>query len=219
MALAALYESGFHCIQGERHLAILGLRGLAAAEELDRWELRGLAHYRVGTALLFLGDHITAADHLRKSVAALDHEEGRTLLRFGGLVLAFIASLAAWTLAELGEFAEAETVGQMGFDLAVNANHAYSISIASFGLSHAYLRQGRIADAIHISERGYEQTKLSNIEAAFDQVVSRRAYAYAQPDAARKRGRLARSNSRISPSCQARIFGWLPLASRATVSN
>ena len=93
MALAALYESGFHWIQGEHHLAVeLGLRGLAAAEELDRWELRGLAHYRVGTALLFLGEHITAANHLRKSVAALDHEEGRTLLRFGGLVFAFIAS-------------------------------------------------------------------------------------------------------------------------------
>ena len=181
MALAALYESGFHWIQGEHHLAVeLGLRGLAAAEELDRWELRGLAHYRVGTALLFLGDHITAANHLRKSVAALDHEEGRTLLRFGGLVFAFIASFAAWTLAELGEFAEAETVGQMGFDLSVRANHAYSISISTFGLGHTYLRQGRIADAIHILERGYEQTKLSNIEAAFDQVVSRLAYAYAQ---------------------------------------
>jgi tetratricopeptide (TPR) repeat protein len=181
MALAALYESGFHWIQGEHHLAVeLGLRGLAAAEELDRWELRGLAHYRIGTALLFLGDHIAAADHLRKSVAALDHEAGQTLLRFGGLVLAFIASFAAWALAELGEFAEAETVGQMGFDLAVHANHAYSICVASFGLSHAYLRQGRIADAIHILERGYEQTKLSNIEAVFDQVVSRLAYAYAQ---------------------------------------
>jgi tetratricopeptide (TPR) repeat protein len=181
MALAALYESGFHWIQGEHHLAVeLSLRALAAAEELDRWELRGLAHYRAATALMFLGDHITAADHLRKSVAALDHEEGRTLLRFGGLVFAFIASFAAWTLAELGEFAEAETVGQMGFDLAANTNHAYSISVASFGLSHAYLRQGRIADAIHILERGYEQTKQSNIEAAFDQVVSRLAYAYAQ---------------------------------------
>jgi tetratricopeptide (TPR) repeat protein len=181
MALAALYESGFHWIQGEHYVAVeLGLRGLAAAEELDRWELRGLAHYRVGTALLFLGDHITAADHLGKSVAALDREEGRTLLRFGGLVLTFIASFAAWTLAELGKFAEAEAVGQMGFDLAVRANHAYSISIASFGLGHAYLRQGRIADAIHILERGHEQTKLSNIEAAFDQVVCRLAYAYAQ---------------------------------------
>jgi tetratricopeptide (TPR) repeat protein len=181
MALAALYESGFHWIQGEHRAAVeLGLRGLAAAEELDSWELRGLAHYRVGTALLFLGDHITAADHLRKSVATLDHEAGRALLRFGGLVLAFSASFAAWALAELGEFVEAETVGQMGFDLAVRANHAYSMGVASFGLSHALLRRGHIADAINVLERGYEQIKLHSVEAVFDQVVSRLCYAYAK---------------------------------------
>ena len=181
MALAALYESGFQWIQGKHRLAVeLGLSGLAAAEELDRWELRGLAHYRVGTALLFLGEHITAADHLRKSVAALDHEAGREMLRFGGLVLAFATSFASWTLAELGEFAEAETIGQMGVDLAAHANHAYSISVATFGLGYAYLRQGRIAEAIHILERSYEQTKLHNIEATFDRVVSLLASAYAQ---------------------------------------
>ena len=41
----------------------------------------------------------------------------------------------------------------MGFDLAAQANHAYSISISTFGLGHAYLRQGRIADAIHLGAR------------------------------------------------------------------
>ena len=181
MALAMLYKSGFHWVRGEHHLAVeTSLRGLAAAEELDSWELRGLAHYRVGTALLFLGDHIAAADHLRKSVATLDHEAGRTLRRFGGLVLAFSASFAAWALAELGEFVEAETVGRMGFDLAVQANHAYSMGVASFGLSHTLLRRGHIADAINVLERGYEQIKLHSVEAVFDQVVSRLCYAYAK---------------------------------------
>ena len=48
MALAMLYKSGFHWVRGEHHLAVeTSLRGLAAAEELDSWELRGLAHYRV----------------------------------------------------------------------------------------------------------------------------------------------------------------------------
>ena len=47
MALAVLYKSGFHWVQGEHHLAVeTSLRGLAAAEELDSWELRGLAHYQ-----------------------------------------------------------------------------------------------------------------------------------------------------------------------------
>ena len=181
LALAALYESGYHWIQGKHHLAIdAGMRGLTTAEKLDSWELRGLAHYRIGQALLFLGDHVAAADHFRKGVAALDHDAGRTLLRFGGLALAFIASFTAWTLAELGEFTESEAVGQMGFELAVKANHAYSISVASFGLTQGSIRQGRFADAIRVLEQGLEQTKLHSVEATVDQVVSRLVYAYSR---------------------------------------
>jgi tetratricopeptide (TPR) repeat protein len=181
LALAALYESGYHWIQGKHNLAIeAGVRGLTAAEELDSWELGGLAHYRIGQALQFLGNHVAAADHLRKSVAALDHDAGRTLLRFGGLALSFVASFTAWTLAELGEFAESEAVGLMGFELAMKANHAYSISIASFGLAQGWIRQGRFADAIRVLEQGCEQTKLHTIEAAVDQVVSRLIYAYSR---------------------------------------
>jgi class 3 adenylate cyclase/tetratricopeptide (TPR) repeat protein len=192
LALAALYESGYQWIQGEHHLAVeAGMHGLTAAEELDSWELRGLAHYRIGQALLFLGEHVAAADHFRKGIAALDHEAGRTLLRFGGLVLSFVASFTAWTLAEIGEFAESEAVGLMGFELAMKANHAYSISVASFGLAQGWIRQGRIADAIRVLEQGYEQTKLHSVEAAVDQIVSRLIYAYSragQIEEARKLG-------------------------------
>jgi predicted ATPase/class 3 adenylate cyclase len=180
-ALTALYESGYHWIEGKYQLAVeAGARGLSAAEQLQSWELEGLAHYRIGCALLYFGDYFGAADHLRKSVATLDNEAGRKLFRFGGLVLAFSASFFAWTLAELGEFAEAETAGLMGVDLATQANHAYSISVASFGLGHVRLRQGRFADAIQILERGYEQTKLHNIDAVVDQVAFRLIYAYSR---------------------------------------
>jgi hypothetical protein len=141
--------SGHHWVEGNQVLAVeAGARALAAAEELDDWELRGLAHYRIGQAWLFLGAHATAAEHLRKGIAALDHEEGRALFRFGGLLLIFITSFLAWTLAEMGEFAESEAVGVMGFKLTIRANHAYSISCASFGPARGYILQGRFADAI-----------------------------------------------------------------------
>ena len=181
LALAALYEAGYHWIQGKHHLAIeAGLRGLEAAEELDSWELRGLAHYRIGQALLFLGDIVPPQIICRKAAAALDHDVGTDLLRFGGLVLGFVASFTAWALAELGEFAESETVGRMGFELAVKANHAYSISVTSFGLAQGWIRQGRIADAIRVLEQGFEQTKLHSVEATVELVVSRLVYAYSR---------------------------------------
>jgi hypothetical protein len=68
----------------------------------------------------------------------------------------------------------------MGFELAMKANHAYSISIASFGLAQGLIRQGRFTDAIRVLEQGCEQTKLHTIEAAVDQVVSRLIYAYSR---------------------------------------
>jgi tetratricopeptide (TPR) repeat protein len=156
------------------------MRGLAIAEELDSWELRGLAHYRAGQALLFLGDHTGAADHLRKSIAALDHDAGRELFRFGGLTLAFVTTFTAWTLAEIGEFAESEAIGLMGFELATKANHAYSISVACFGLAHGWIRQGKFAEAIRVLEQGLEQIKLHSVEAAVDPVLTRLVYAYSR---------------------------------------
>jgi tetratricopeptide (TPR) repeat protein len=68
----------------------------------------------------------------------------------------------------------------MGFEVAMKANHAYSISIASFGLAQGWIRQGRFADAIRVLEQGLEQTKLHSVEAAVDQVVSRLVYAYSR---------------------------------------
>jgi class 3 adenylate cyclase/tetratricopeptide (TPR) repeat protein len=181
LALAAVYESGHYWVEGKLQLALeAGMRGLMTAAELDSWELRGLAHYRVGQALLFLGDYADAADHLRKSVAALDHEAGRELFRFGGLTLAFVTTFAAWALAEIGEFSESEALGLMGVELAFKARHAYSISVACFGLAHGWIRQWRFTDAIRVLEQGLEQTKLNSVEAAVDAVVTRLAYAYSR---------------------------------------
>jgi class 3 adenylate cyclase/tetratricopeptide (TPR) repeat protein len=204
LALAASYESGYHWVAGKHQLAVeAGMRGLAAAEDLDSWELRGLAHYRIGQSWLFLGNHAAAADHLRRSVTAFDHDAGRTLFRFGGLVLAFIASFAAWTLAELGEFAESEAVGQKGFELAVKANHAYSISVASFGLAQGWIRQGRFAEAIRVLEQGREQTKLHNVEVAGDQIASRLVFAYSRAGRVEEARSLART---ISPQLERSNF-------------
>lgn len=211
LALAAVYESGYYWIEGKNQLAFeAGMRGLATAEELDSWELRGLAHYRVGQALLFLGNHADAADHLRKSVAALDHDAGRELFRFGGLALAFVTSFTAWTLAEIGEFAESEAVGLMGFELAAKANHAYSMTAACFGLAHGWIRQGRFADAIRVLEQGVEQTKLHSVEATVDPVVTRLIYAYARAGQIEQAHRLGDGHEVLSFALLSSFYFILP---------
>ena len=110
-------------------------------QDLIEHEIVTLVGQRVfGIALGYedLNDH----DQLRHDpmMAVL---AGKLEPRRAECALTFVASFTAWTLAELGEFAESETVGQMGFELAMKANHAYSISIASFGLAQGMIRQGR----------------------------------------------------------------------------
>ncbi len=136
LAMAALYESGYHWIEGDYHRAIeAGSQGLASAEAEDSWELRGLAYYRIGQAQLFLGDHDAAAGQLGKAIKALDHEEGRTLICFGGLTLTFATSFLAWTLGEMGAFAEAESTGLMGFELAMRVQSPVQRQCRGFRVS------------------------------------------------------------------------------------
>jgi class 3 adenylate cyclase/tetratricopeptide (TPR) repeat protein len=206
-ALAATYESGYHWVEGKYVPAVeAGKRALGVAEELDDWELRALSHYRIGQAWLFLGNHVLAQEHLRKGIAALDHEEGRALFRFGGLLMTFITSFLAWALAETGEFAEAESVGLMGFQLAARADHAYSISCASFGPARAYIRQGRYAEAIRLLEQGLEQVKLHNVEAAMDAVLSPLAYAYFRAGRVEEALKLAERYERLPQAFLAGIY-------------
>jgi tetratricopeptide (TPR) repeat protein len=85
----------------------------------------------------------------------------------------------------------------MGFELAVRANHAYSISCASFGPARAYIRQGRYAEAIRLLEQGLEQVKLHNVEAAIDAVLSPLAYAYYRAGRAEEALKLAERYERM----------------------
>jgi hypothetical protein len=131
-----------------KNISIDTLSRAFSGNEIDRVQVYGFANHMQALAMVAGG-----------AVAVLSHP-----------------SLAGMSSGS-GISGSTETVGQMGFDLAVQANHAYSMGVASFGLGHALLHQGRIADAIHILERGYGQTKLHSIEGT---IRSRLSYAYAQ---------------------------------------
>src|SRR5262249_6122507 len=65
----------------------------------------------------------------------------------------------AWSLAELGEFAEAVEHAEESIRLAQAAGHAYSQAHAQLALGGALLRQGRLADAITVLEQGLAVTR------------------------------------------------------------
>jgi tetratricopeptide (TPR) repeat protein len=102
------------------------------------------------------------------------------VFRFGGLVHGFIGSFYAMSCAELGEFERADKVGRRCYEIAVAADHAYSITVTCFGIGHSYLLQGRIDEALSILDYGLHQIETHDARAAAPWVAGRAIYALAQ---------------------------------------
>jgi tetratricopeptide (TPR) repeat protein len=62
-------------------------------------------------------------------------------------------AVAAWCLAELGEFTEAIALGQQAVRAAETLQHPYSLALALFHLGGAYLRSGDAPSAVVTLER------------------------------------------------------------------
>ena len=60
----------------------------------------------------------------------------------------------AWSLAELGEFAEGMAPGEEALQMAEAAGHPYSVVTACYGLGLLYLRRGDLDRAIPVLEQG-----------------------------------------------------------------
>jgi tetratricopeptide (TPR) repeat protein len=60
----------------------------------------------------------------------------------------------AWSLAELGAFAEGRAHGEDALRLGEAINHPFSLALAYATVGHLYLRQGVLPEAIRVLERG-----------------------------------------------------------------
>ena len=175
-----LYQSGSHwAFARNRPAMALAREALSLAEAADDDELSGVAHYRIASAALMMGDYRTAADSGLAGAELLRPVAG-DLMRFGGLVQTFVGSFGAVALAELGRFDEAVTLGRAAFDTALAAKHAYSISVSCFGIGHALALRGDFEDAIRPLEEGLRQIEIHSVAAAMPWVAGRVAYVYAR---------------------------------------
>jgi tetratricopeptide (TPR) repeat protein len=88
--------------------------------------MRVVSSCRLAQANHALGNYPRAVDLLRQVVASLHGDLVRE--RFGMAVFPSVwaRSWLAWTLGEMGEFAEAETVAAEAGEIAESGNHVYS---------------------------------------------------------------------------------------------
>ncbi len=140
---------------GDSHAAIqAGHRAAAIAEKLGEVELESVANFCRGMALRALGDYPRAVENLRRNLSLLTGDLAYKTLGLAGLASVVTLGHLAWSLAELGEFGEARQHSKEALRLAQVADHPYSLTHAHLAMGGTLIRQGQVAEAMSMLERG-----------------------------------------------------------------
>jgi class 3 adenylate cyclase/tetratricopeptide (TPR) repeat protein len=133
-----------------------GDRALAIAEATDDGMLRHWARGHLPRLHHDRGDYRQAAATLRESLRALEAAGGSSMAF--GLSPLFLNGTAylAWSLAELGEFAEATRRTEDSLRRAEASENPLALIIACMGVGMVRLRQGNVPAALPALERGLQ---------------------------------------------------------------
>ncbi|HEU5197697.1 MAG TPA: hypothetical protein VFW70_23360, partial [Methylomirabilota bacterium] len=179
-AQIAIYLTGHFYLMGEHDRAWqAGERAQALGGAVDDFGLRVATNTYLGQVRLARGHYHEAATFFRDNVAAL--VGGRERERFGLPQLPSVHSrmCLAWSLAELGEFGEAQTRAEEAVAIAEAVDQPLSRTVAYVGLGVAALRRGEPARAIMILEEALGLIRDWNIPLWFPRVASSLGIAYA----------------------------------------
>jgi tetratricopeptide (TPR) repeat protein len=131
-----------------------------------------LAHY--GQA-----EYRAAADLARLNLERLQGDHARERFGMALLPAVYSATVLLWSLAELGEFDAAGTVGEDAIRLAESVEHPYSQIFARLGPGFLHLRRGEHADAIKLLEPALQLCEAFDVAAVHATAAGQLASAYA----------------------------------------
>jgi len=133
------------------------------------------ASFRLGQAYYYIGDFGRAAELLRQNVEAADRESGTPSTDVQILSRAWLA----WTLSELGAFAEGQRHGEEALRLATLEGRGTAPIMAHSRLGHLYLAKGDLEHAIRGLEQGLALCRASGNRNILRSIVAGLGYAYA----------------------------------------
>jgi DNA-binding NtrC family response regulator/tetratricopeptide (TPR) repeat protein len=165
---------------GEHDRAIAaGQRALALAITSGAFDVQVYAQTALGSAYHRAGDFRQALDVSQRVMALLTGE--LRYARFGQVHLPAVNSrrYMAWSLAELGGFAEGRGVAEDAVRLAEAVSQPFSIALALMGVGLLARRQGDVHTAIPVLERGLALSQSANIPLYFSQTTPMLGAAYA----------------------------------------
>jgi class 3 adenylate cyclase/tetratricopeptide (TPR) repeat protein len=131
-----------------------GQRALAIAAALGDFGFQVAPTLYMGQVYHDLGDYRQAIAFLKRNVETLTGDLLREHFGIAGFPSVYSRAWMAWSLAELGEFAEGIALGEETVRLAEEIGQPWSLTAVCLGVGHAYLRKGELQRAIPLFERG-----------------------------------------------------------------
>jgi tetratricopeptide (TPR) repeat protein len=149
-----------------------GPQAIALSDKLDDFELRVSTRTYLGQVLHARGEYRQAAAFFRENVDALVGARAQERLGLPQLPAVHSRTCLVWSLAELGEFAEAVARGEEGVAIAEAMDQPLTRTVAYAGLGVVRLRQGEYERAIEVLGRALELIRRGNIPLWFPRVAS-----------------------------------------------
>jgi tetratricopeptide (TPR) repeat protein len=156
-----------------------GQGALATAIELDDFQLLVLARVVSGHAYHATGDYRSATTLLRQNIDAIGERFLRERFGSAGLPAVLSRGYMVLSLADLGEFDEAISVGTEAVRLAEEIDNTHSHAVVCHALGVAYLVQGDLARAIPLLEETLARCRSHDIPMGSRLLASALGYAYA----------------------------------------
>jgi class 3 adenylate cyclase/tetratricopeptide (TPR) repeat protein len=148
-ALASARIAHYLWATGEQRRAIEeGERALSLATGLEDHSAEILASLYLGQALQATGEYRRSTEHLLHGIRTIGDALARERFGTGGLPAVFERCWLAWSLAELGEFAEAARWADEGLTFAESSEQSYTLFHGFLGRGMVHLIRGEIPEAV-----------------------------------------------------------------------
>ncbi|MBI2206690.1 MAG: sigma 54-interacting transcriptional regulator [Candidatus Rokubacteria bacterium] len=174
------YMANYYFMTGDQGRALeSGQRALAIATRLDDFALEVESQYRLGQVHYALGDYARGIEILEQCVTSLTGDFVYERFNLPGLPSVISRTWLVQCLSEHGEFAAGLAAGEEAVRIAETVNHPFSLAFAYWGVGHLLLRQGDVARATAVLERGFGVCERWEISVWLSRFASTLGYAYA----------------------------------------
>jgi class 3 adenylate cyclase/tetratricopeptide (TPR) repeat protein len=175
----AFLTDSFRLTGNNEQAIACGEQALAFATDLGDFPLQVLANLFLGHACHAVGDYRRGVQLLRRNVESLSGELIRERFGSSAFPSVFSRCYMAFSLADLGEFAEAISVAEESVRIAEEADTAHSQVIASHSLGLVYLCKGDLDHAIPVLDQAFLRCQVGHIPLGVRLLASALGYAYA----------------------------------------